>query len=184
MEPIAEKKETLVNESPEALFERKRQEARKAMEGHVWTEKRERSERDQQSSSEKEILDKLLVDLATKKEKLELDWITLDDQRKIIGTALAPILEQEKVVENEEARLEIDEVKTIASEAKQGIEKERWSAQEKRRQAEQEKWGWQEKLFKIEQAIENNTQKYRLLLDEGEVAQAKLNALKALSGDA
>ena len=114
----------------------------------------------------------------------ELDWIALDDQRKIINQALTPILEQERAAETEETRLELEEAKTGLSQPKQGIEKERWATQDKRHQAEQVKWGWQEKLFKIEQAIENNTQKYRALLDQEETAQAKLNALNALGGSA
>ena len=171
-------------ETPEVLFERKRQEARLAMEGPERTEKRERSEREKESQSERTALEHRLAELTTEKEKLELDWITLDDQRKIIRDALTPILEKEKTAEEEEAHLEIEEVKTGLPESKRGIEKERWIAQDKRRQAEEEKWGYQEKLFKIEQAIVNNTQKYRLLIDEEEAAQAKLNALEALGGGA
>ena len=186
VEPVAttEKKETPASETPEALFERKRQEARKAMEGPEWTEKRERSEREKESQGERATLDHALADFAAQKEKLELDWIALDDQRKIINQALTPILEQERAAETEETRLELEEAKTGLSQPKQGIEKERWATQDKRHQAEQVKWGWQEKLFKIEQAIENNTQKYRALLDQEETAQAKLNALNALGGSA
>ncbi len=170
-------------ETPEALFERKRQEARAAMEGPEWTEKRERGEREKQNSSEREALGQELANVVTKKDKLELDWIALDDQRKIIRAALAPILEREKIAEAEEARLELEEAKTGLPQPKQGIEKERWTAQDQRRAAEQEKWGWQEKLFKLEQAIENNTQKYRALLDQEDTSQTKLNALQAQSGN-
>ncbi|MEK7622154.1 MAG: hypothetical protein AAB415_03160 [Patescibacteria group bacterium] len=179
MEPNKDTKET-----PEQLFERKREEARQAMEGPERTERREQSEREKQNSSERGLLEEKLTNLRTQKEKLELDWIALDDERQIIREALTPILEQEKVTEAEEARLELEEIKTVAPEAKQGIEKERWATQDKRRESEQKKWGFQDKLFKVEQAIDNNTQKYRLLLDEEEVAQTKLNALKALGGDA
>jgi len=170
-------------ETPEVLFERKRREARAAMEGPEWTEKRERNEREKESHGEQIALDRQLAEIATQKEKLELDWIALDDQRKIIRAALAPILEREKTAEEEEARLEIEEAKTGLPQPRQEIEKTRWAAQDKRRSAEQEKWGWQEKLFKIEQAIENNTQKYRGLLDQEDTAQTKLNALQAQSGN-
>ena len=63
------------------------------------------------------------------------------------------------------------------------VEKKRWATQAKRRAAEEEKWGLQEKLFKIQQAIENNTQKYRGLLDQEETARTKLNALRATSSN-
>lgn len=172
----------IATETPEALFERKRQEARAAMEGPERTEKRERSEREKQDLNEKETLEHLLSDLTRQKEKLELDWVALDDQRKVIRAALAPILEREKVAEEEEARLEVEEAKTGLPQPKQEIEKARWAAQDKRRTTEQEKWGWQEKLFKIEQAIETNTAKYRTILDQEEPAQTKLNALRAQSG--
>ena len=171
-------------ETPEALFERKREEARAAMEGPEWTEKRERGEREKESRGERVTLELELATIATQKEKLELDWIALDDQRKIIRASLAPILEKEKLAENEEARLELEEAKTGLPQPKQGIEKERWAAQDKRRQAEEEKWGLQEKLFKLEQAIESNTQKYRTLLDQEEAAKTKLNTLQALAGQA
>ena len=178
-EPIEVPKET-----PEALFERKREEARAAMEGPEWTEKRERSEREKQTLSERETLEHLTADITKQKDKLELDWIALDDQRKIIRETLAPILEREKVAEEEEARLELEEAKTGLPRPKQEIEKNRWAAQDKRRSAEQEKWGLQEKLFKLEQAIEVNTQKYRALLDQEDTAQTKLNAIQAQSGNA
>ena len=114
------------------------------------------------------------------KEKLELDWVALDDQRKIINQALAPILAREQTAETEEARLELEEVKAAAPQAKQGVEHERWTAQDNRRKAEQEKWGLQEKLFKLEQVIEVNTQKYRALLDQEEAIQTKLNTLSVI----
>ena len=171
-------------ETPEILFERKREQARAALEGPEWTEKRERSEREKESQGERVNLERELAEIATQKDKLELDWIALDDQRQVIRAALTPILEREKTAENEEARLELEEAKTGLPQPKQGIEKDRWAAQDKRRQAEQEKWDWQEKLFKLEQTIENNTQKYRTLLDQEEALQAKLNALHALGGQA
>ncbi len=167
-------------ETPEAVLERKRAEAKRALEGPEWTEKRERSEREKEHQTEKVALESEQVKIVKDKEKLELDWVALDDQRKIINQALAPILERERLAETEEARLEIEEVKTGVPQAKQGIEHERWTAQDKRRRAEEEKWGLQEKLFKLEQAIETNTQKYRALLDQEEVIQAKLNTLSVI----
>ena len=171
-------------ETPEAIFERKRAEARKALEGPEWTEKRERSERDKASETERATLEQQLAGILKEKEKLEIDWVTLDDQRKIINQALAPIMERERATETEEARLEIEELKTGVAQAKQGIEQERWTIQDKRRSAEKEKWNLQEKLFKLEQAIEVNTQKYRVLLDQEGLAQARLNTLSVTGGSA
>ncbi|HEY4476629.1 MAG TPA: hypothetical protein VJB69_01445 [Candidatus Paceibacterota bacterium] len=176
-------KTDIPSETPEELFERKRQEARLAMEGPERTEKRERGEREVESQTEQATLERQLSEIATQKEKLELDWVALDDQQKIIQTTLTPILEREKTAEEEEARLEIEEAKTGLTQPKVEVEKKRWATQAKRRAAEEEKWGLQEKLFKIQQAIENNTQKYRGLLDQEETARTKLNALRATSSN-
>ncbi|MBI4136404.1 MAG: hypothetical protein HY481_02595 [Candidatus Vogelbacteria bacterium] len=160
--------------SPEDALETKRLEARTAMEGPEWTAKRELETRERQTTAEKTKLEQLLASLDKQKETLELEWIRLDDQRKIIREKLAPILEREKQAEEAEAKLELDEAKTASPKDKQGIERKRQTIQETRQAAEKDKWALQEQVWQIESVLEANTVKYRALLDQEDEAKKQL----------
>ncbi|MEK7208663.1 MAG: hypothetical protein AAB677_00180 [Patescibacteria group bacterium] len=161
----------------EKELEQKRLAARQAMEGPEWTAKREREEKEKKISETGEQLKKSLAEIDQKKTAMELEWVKLDDQRKIVRAQLAPILEREKQAESAEASLELEEAKTVLTQDKQVIEKKRQVAQITRQEAEKEKWGYQEKLWQIERVIETNTVKYRALLDQEDEAKKQLNEL-------
>lgn len=155
----------------------KRQVARAALEGPDWTAKREREAKEQTAADERSRLEKQLVEIAQAKEKLELDWVRLDDRRQVLKGELTPILEREKQIEETEAKLEIDEAKTNAGKDQLEIEKKRQTIQETRRQTEKDKWVWQEKIWQIDGVIETNTTRYRALLDQEDAAKKRLREL-------
>ncbi|MBI2097815.1 MAG: hypothetical protein HYT46_02710 [Candidatus Vogelbacteria bacterium] len=165
--------------NPADELEEKRRAAQLAMEGPEWTAKRERETLERQTATEKAKLEQALANLEKQKEALELDWIKLDDERKIIREKLAPILEREKQAEEAEAKLELDEAKAALVKDKQEVEKKRQTIQETRQAAEKEKWVLQEKIWQIESLIEANTVKYRARLDEEDEAKKQLAALHA-----
>src|SRR3989344_2142658 len=160
--------------SPEDALETKRLEARTAMEEPEWTAKREHETRERQTTTEKTKLKQLLASLDKQKETLELEWIRLDDQRKIIREQLAPILEREQQAGEAEAKLELDEPKTAPPKDKREIERKRQTIQETRQAAEKDKWALQEQVWQIESVIEANTVKYRALLDQEDEAKKQL----------
>lgn len=147
------------------------------MEGPEWTAKRERETRERQNAAEQSRLEQLLANLDKQKETLEIEWVRLDDQRKIVREKLAPILERERQAEEAEAKLELDEAKTALVKDKQEVERKRQIIQETRQAAEKEKWVLQEKIWQIESAIEANTVKYRARLDEEDEAKKQAAAL-------
>ncbi|MEK7552559.1 MAG: hypothetical protein AAB505_00400, partial [Patescibacteria group bacterium] len=91
------------NTRPEETFEDKRRAAQLAMEGPDWTAKREQATKEKQTSQEKIVLEEKLKELAGQKEVLELAWIKLDSQRKIIREAVTPIIERHNPAEEAEA---------------------------------------------------------------------------------
>lgn len=161
----------------EKELEQKRLAARQAMEGPDWTAKREREEGDKKNAAAAEQLKKSLAEIDQQKTALELEWVKLDDQRKVIRAQLAPVLEREKQAEAMETGLELEEAKTVLAQDKQVIEKKRQTAQAARQEAEKDKWGYQEKLWQLERVIETNTVKYRALLDREDEAKKQLTEL-------
>ncbi len=156
----------------------KRSEAQAALAGAEWTEKRERESRTKTLQTEIAEITKRLAETAKEKEKLELSWIELDNQRRTVRTVLNPLLDEEKKVETEEIALEIEEGKTGLAADKQVVEKKRWVVQDKRKEIEQKKWNEEEKLAKIESTIQENTTRYRAILDEEEKVGKQLEQLK------
>lgn len=157
----------------------KREEARVAMEGPERTAKRERDEQLKQMQTGQEELQKRLLGIRKEKERLELDWIELDNKRKAIRQVLNPLLDEEKKIETEEADLEAEEAKIGLPQDKRVVEEKRWQVQNHRKELEEKKWTEEDKLIKIEGAIAQNTARYRLLLDEEDQLQTKLDAFKA-----
>lgn len=169
-------KSTTVPGVPDA--DNKRNEAQAALAGAKWTEKHERETRAKTLQSELDSFGARVAEIAKEKEKLELAWIELDNQRRSIRTILNPILNEEKKVETEEIALEIEEGKTGLAADKQIVEKKRWLVQDKRKAIEQKKWEEEDKLAKIEQTIQEDTNRYRVLLDEEEKASKEIEQRK------
>jgi len=157
----------------------KREEARVAMEGPERTAKRGRDEQLKQMQTGQEELQKRLLGIRKEKEGLELDWIELDNKRKAIRQVLNPLLDEEKKFETEEADLEAEEAKIGLPQDKRVVEEKRWQVQNHRKELEEKKWVEEDKLIKIEGVIAQNTARYRLLLDEEDQLQTKLDAFKA-----
>ena len=170
-------------EDLQKTLEKKLSEAKMAMEGLEHTEKRLEEERTQVAGKEIEELEGKLTKLEKNKEHYELEWVKQDDKRQIIKNALKPILEAEKLAEDAEATLELEEAKaTNNPEQKMEVEKKRWEADDARRKAEKEKWDLQQNLWKIERLIETNTKEYREILAEEDKLKSRLQELKATSG--
>ena|SRR3989344_3470878 len=163
--------------SDETSIEEKIQAAREAMEGPERTAKRAQEEKTQVMSSQKSKLNQDLAELNKEKEKLEIAWVTYDDQRKAVRLDLNPLLEKEKQIEEAEAKLETEEATAALPQNKQVVEKKRWLIQDQRQEVEKVKWGLQEKLWQMEAEIEKNTKRYRELLIQEDELQVKLKSL-------
>ncbi len=157
--------------------EARRKAAMLAMEGPERTARREELEKGRQAREQKHDFEERLGQIAKAKEKLELAWVDLDEQRKKLKATLAPITEQEKQVQAEETAAEEEEDKTGLPKEKHLVEEKRWVIQQKRKQIEDEKWKIEEKVVKLEEAIETNTNDYRSLLDEEEQIEAKIDEI-------
>lgn len=171
-------KTSVVPNDKDQATTKKIEEARLAMEGIERTEKRLREERLASAGKEIKELENKLAEIEKNKEGLEIEWVKQDDRRQTLKTALKPIAESEKLAEDEEATLELAESQAALPAAKEEVEKKRWTVQDKRRAAEKEKWELQEKLWKIEAIIEENTKKYRALLEEEDKIKSRLDELK------
>jgi chromosome segregation ATPase len=155
-----------------------REAARRALEGEERTAKRESAERQQQIQGELSTVNKALADLRRQKEELELAWIDLDGKKKAIRANLNPMLEREKQLEEEEAKLEAEEASTGVPASRHEIEQKRWPLQAERKEIEQKKWVEEEKIIELDRTIEVNTVKYRQLLEEEDKLTAKLKQLQ------
>lgn len=151
--------------------------ARRAMEGPARTAEREAAERQEQLTARLTEIDQALKKLANDKEKLELSWINLDEQRQKLKTAAKPLLDQEKMIEEEELKIELEEAKTPRPRERHVLEEKRWLTQEKRREDEQARWAVEEKVIKLEEAIQVNTLDYQKLLEAEEKLRHEREAL-------
>lgn len=167
---------------PTTALEEKKEAARLAMEGAEWTAKRETGARTKTAKEELAKLGERLEEIHVEKEKLELDWIGLDDTRRKIRKILEPILIEEKQAETEEAALETEEERVGVPSEKQAVEKKRWAIQDRRQETEKRKWGEEDKMTAIEKTINENTASYRQLLDEEDKLQTRTEQLKAETG--
>ena len=165
-----------------AELDQKKEQARLAMEGAEWTAKRETDARVKTAKEELAKLDEQLGKIRAEKEKLELDWVALDDARRKIRKVLEPILVEEKKIEAEETALETEEERIGVPSEKQPVEKKRWEVQERRQAVEQKKWVEEDRMIAIEKTINENTTRYRQFLDEEEKLQTKADQLKAEAG--
>ncbi len=158
-------------------LEEKLQAAKLAMEGPQYTAKREARERDAVVKAKHEQIDARLAEIAQGKEKLETEWIELDEKRAVIKQALAPLLEEEKKSEDAEAALEEQERASVVTPERQQIEQRRYETELTRRKIEEGKWGLENEITQLEKQIEANTTQYRTLLDEEENLHAELSVL-------
>lgn len=155
-----------------------RQQAREAMEGAERVARREAEAKAKTLNEETTHLEQRLGEIAGEKEKLELAWLDLDNARRVIHQRLNLIVAEEKRIEEEETALESEEGRIGVGTERQGVEKKRWGAQEHRRQVEEKRWQEENQLTQIEKTIGENTQKYRVLLEEEDKQQAELEKLK------
>lgn len=164
---------------PKDDLQAKLEAARRALEGEDHVAKREQEEKIRAAKTERQQLEQHLAEIAKQKEILELSWVDLDTKRKAIRTLLNPILDEEKKIEEEEIKLEAEEAKIGVETEKHKVEEQRWSIQAKRKEIEQQKWEEEQKLVVIEKNLEENTQKYRILIDDEDRSNARLEQLKA-----
>jgi len=153
--------------------------ARRVLEGEEHTAKREQEEKLKTVKIERAELGQHLTEIVKQKEVLELAWVDLDSRRKAVRVLLNPILDEEKKIEEEEIKLEAEEARIGVESEKHQVEEKRWAIQTKRKEIEQQKWTEEQKLLAIEKNIEENTQKYRLLVDDEDRSNARLEQLKA-----
>ncbi|OJI08626.1 MAG: hypothetical protein COV08_03585 [Candidatus Vogelbacteria bacterium CG10_big_fil_rev_8_21_14_0_10_49_38] len=157
--------------------EEKLRRAKIAMEGLDRTVRREAVEKEEEASTEKQQLNKILSSINHEKELLELTWVNLDDKRTGLKKALAPLLDTEDKIQSEEVELESKEEVTLSPAERRPIEEARWANQEKRHQVEQEKWLVEEKVAKIEQQIIELKDKYQTLINQEEEVRQKIQAI-------
>lgn len=155
----------------------RRDQARRALEGAEWTAKRETTEHTKTVQEQITAAEKELAETRAQKEKLELAWIDLDDQKKAVRAILNPLLDEEKKLETDEAKLETEEASTGVPESRHAVEIKRWPLQEKRKEIEQRKWEQEEKIIAIDKTVEANTKHYRELLESEDRLVATLEKL-------
>jgi len=163
---------------PQSNLDDKRAEAQAALAGAEWTAKHQKELKAKHLEGEEGEINQKLEANAAAKEKLELGWIELDNQRRAIRTVLNPLLDEEKKIESEEVDLEAEEAKIGLAADKHVVEEKRWAVQAKRQKVEKEKWAEEEKLAQIETTIQDNTTQYRVLLDEEEKLHQRLEQLR------
>lgn len=163
---------------PESVAD-KLAEAKKALAGPERAAKIEQAEHIREAKAESEQIEQRLAVLAKEKEKLELLWIKLDDEKTVVKQKMAPITSEESKVEAEEAALEKTESETGLPDEKHKVEESRRVVEDKRRVLEDQKWQLQAEIDVIDGKIAEQTASYQKLLDEEEALQAKLDALKA-----
>ncbi|MEK7610295.1 MAG: hypothetical protein AAB468_00890 [Patescibacteria group bacterium] len=156
--------------------------AQAALTGPERLQKKEQAEKIKGLNQEKSELENRQAQIQKEKEAVEISWINFDDRRKNTRATLAPILEQEKQVEDEEAKLELEEAKTVVPQDRQALEKKRSLVQNRRQEIERQKWEMEETVWKIETAIEDNTKRYRALLDEEDKIVARLQEVAITNG--
>lgn len=161
----------------EPSLDEKLRAAKLAMEGPQYTAKREAREHDEVLKAKHEQIDARLAEIAKEKEKLEIQWIELDEQRSAIKQALAPLLEEEQKAEEAETALEEQERTSVVAGERQQIEQRRYEVQATRRKIEEGKWGLENEIGKFDTQIEANTAQYRVFLDEEEKLHAELSTL-------
>lgn len=167
--PTAEKSEPSLDEKLRA--------AKLAMEGPQYTAKREAREREETVKAKHEKIEARLAQIAGDKEKLEIQWIELDEKRSVIKQALTPLLEEERKAEDAEAALEEQERASVVAPERQQIEQRRYETELTRRKIEEGKWGLENEITQLEKQIEENTTQYRALLDEEENLHTELSTL-------
>jgi hypothetical protein len=163
---------------PQSNLDEKRAEAQAALAGAEWTAKHEKELKEKGLEGEEAEIQAKLATNNKSKETFELSWIELDNQRRAIRTVLNPLLDEEKKIETQEVDLEAEEAKIGLAADKHKVEEKRWAVQAKRQEIEKQKWAEEEKLAKIEATIQDNTTKYRALLDEEEKLHQRLEQLK------
>lgn len=163
---------------PQSNLDDKRAEAQAALAGAEWTAKHEKELKVKSLEGEEAEIEAKLAANNKSKETFELSWIELDNQRRAIRTVLNPLLDEEKKIETQEVDLEAEEAKIGLAADKHKVEEKRWAVQAKRQEIEKQKWAEEEKLAKIEATIQDNTTKYRALLDEEEKLTQRLEQLK------
>ncbi len=154
--------------------------AQAAMAGPERVAKWEQEEKAKTAKVEQAELEKKLSQITSQKEKLELNWITLDDKRQTTSLKLKPLLEEEKKLEEEEAKLEMEEARASQPELKKAAEEKRWQAQGRRHTLEEQKWTLEADLTSAIKTIESETQKYRLLLAEEDTLKTRLAELERI----
>ncbi|MEK7505183.1 MAG: hypothetical protein AAB589_02785, partial [Patescibacteria group bacterium] len=85
--------------------------AQAAMAGPERLAKQEEANKKDGARKEQSELEKKISLLDQQKSALELEWITLDDKRKELNTKLTPLLTDEKALEEEEAKNELEEAR-------------------------------------------------------------------------
>lgn len=168
--------------NPRDALQEKLAAAQVAMAGPERVAKHEEDLKRETAKKQKLETEKRLAEINKQKEKFEVDWITLDDKRKEINLNLTPILTDEKTLEEEEAKVELEEARATAPGDKQLAENKRWAAQTKRHQLEEKKWTLQESLKQAEDKIAALTTQYQTLLDEEDKLKQQLIALEPLLG--
>lgn len=162
---------------PKSLEERK-DEAAAAMAGPELIAKHELETKRRALKAEQATIKARLEEIAKQKERLELKWISLDDTRAQIKTALAPLLEKENQIEATEQELELKENQIPTPKERREVEEKIWQAEDSRRAVEKEKWVVEEKLIQTEDAINEETKDYRALLDEEDTLWRRLEEIE------
>jgi hypothetical protein len=145
-------------------------------------EKLKQVERKRQALTAEEdarLLKKQLDIFEKKKEPLELQWITLNENRKKIIQELENIGHSEQALEDKISQLEIKE-ETSAGNERHTYEVERWSSEEKRRSLEKTRWQYEDELEKMSELLKKLKSDYQVLLSEEKRIEQRISELEII----
>lgn len=172
-----------INLTPEEI-EKKKEEAKLAMEGEEGRARREKIEKEKQIEAEiaklegeKAGLQAKLAGINKEKEGLELKWVDLSGQKEALQKKLDPIIETEKNSEIEVQKLNQEEHATDDRIARQEIEKRRQDMEKKREDTEKNKWALELEMIALEKIMEENKKKFQILDDDGYSAEKRIEEI-------
>jgi len=129
------------------------------------------------AQEDKELLKKQLEFFEKKKEPLELQWVTLNENRKKIIQELENIEHSERALEDKISQLEIKE-ETSAGDERHGYEAERWGSEQKRRDLEKRRWQYEDELEKMAEILKKLKSDYQVVISDEKRVEQKVADLE------
>lgn len=132
------------------------------------------------AEKEKKVYKEQLAQVEKAKEPLELEWITLNEQKEALSKAADKAEREEEGIEAKKKDIEEQEREALDPQERHNFEVERWKAEEARRAIEKSRWQAEERLEQIEDSLQTLRVNYKKLLDTESSLQDKLQEIDLL----